>query len=818
MAGFPAHAIVQRFTLCYSMTMSQLELIYNSIRFVGIRSVARSILYARQRSRYERRYALPAAGKPIPPGLLLKGESRPGGGRLSFEKRSLDVQFLDADIVRLTWDNAAPPLPYALSDKTWPGAPVSATQENDAWRIKSAALEIEISRSGAQKFYSTDGHLLADFSPPLFSDYGWHLPFSFQPAERIYGLGERAMALDRRGHKLTLWNTEAGGSYHMVTSPLYLNIPMWMGVHEQGSYIIFIENPYRSEFDLCENPSIHFYDGALQFYFIPGAPSEALPRFVELTGRPPLPPRWSLGYHQSRWGYKNEKDIRDIVASFQANDLPLHVVHLDIDYMRGYRVFTVDKNRFPDLANLARDLQKQNVRLVTILDPGVKVDAKYDVYQSGLKDGTFCKMPEGEMFKAPVWPSWCAFPDFTSPSGRVWWGRQYAKMVELGISGYWHDMNEPSTFAAWGESTMPNAVQQDLEGRKGDHRQAHNLYGLLMNRAAFEGLRRLQPQNRPWMVTRSGWAGIGRYAWKWSGDVYGSWEMLRGTLALLIGLSMSGVYFVGSDIGGFSNHPTPELYSRWFQMASFTPFFRTHSATSLPPREPWCFDKRTLDICRAALKFRTRMLPYYYTLAWQAASQGLPFMRPLFWHEPHNQALWGIEDAFLLGDGLLVAPVLDPGKTGRTLCLPSGRWYDFYSGQVHTGGQTIEIEAPLERVPLFVKAGSILALAGDHSLEMHVFVPGRAQEPTSSFLYSDNGDGYAAFRIDTYQVIERDASLEIGWQSEGDFPWPYEQVDWILHGFDAVSALQAGKPLTGQADRWRSGSAGAIKFKRQAKP
>ncbi len=792
--------------------MSQLQKIYDAVRFIGLDSMARSIVYARRRSQIERRYTPLPATPLIPPGDLFHSEIVPGGGRFSFKLRSLEVQFLDLDVVRLNWDNAAPPPPYGLADKQWPGANPSVTQTEGGYRLTTNALELSISKTGAMTFATPTGQTLASFSEPLFSERVWRLAPTFQPDERIYGLGERAISVDRRGHSLTLWNTEVGGSYHANDNPLYLNIPMWMGVHTSGGYLAFIENPFRSQFNLGKNSSIEFYDGALQMYFIRGLPSKSLPRFLELTGKPPLPPRWSLGYHQSRWGYKNEQDIRNLVAAFEDNDLPIHAVHLDIDYMRGYRVFTIDPTRFPNLKRLSQDMAEKNVKLVTILDPGVKVDPGYSVYQNGVETGVFCKMPDGQEFNAPVWPGWCAFPDFTAPKTRAWWSQLYSILVENGIAGFWHDMNEPSTFAAWGDATMPMSVRHDLEGRKGDHHEAHNLYGLLMNRAACEGLRALRPHNRPWMVTRSAWAGIGRYAWKWSGDVAGTWEMLRGTLALLLGLSMSGVYFVGSDIGGFSNHPTPELYTRWFQMASFTPFFRTHSATGLPSREPWCFGDEVLKICREALKLRTRLLPYYYTLAWQAAVDGVPILRPLFWNEPHQPALCGVDDAFLLGDRMLLAPILDQGKDSRSLHLPPGHWYDYYSGQDYSGDQTIQVSAPLERIPLFVKAGSVIPFEEGRRLELHVYAPNPDEIPDPSILYSDAGDGYEASRLDTFNVLYKEDRLVVDWKSEGEYAWPYERLEWVLHGFQASAAIQDGKPCPVQANRFSSDPLNGISF------
>ncbi|UCF62586.1 MAG: alpha-glucosidase, partial [Anaerolineaceae bacterium] len=416
-------------------------------------------------------------------------------------------------------------------------------------------------------------------------------------------------------------------------------------------------------------------------------------RYTELTGRPVLPPRWAFGYHQSRWGYKSEGMIRELVAGFLEHALPISAIHLDIDYMKGYRVFTVDSERFPDLAGFTHELESQGIKIVTILDCGVKSDPQYSVYNEGLAEDVFCKGPDAEVLYGPVWPGWCAFPDFTQPKTRSWWGSYYGRLLELGVAGIWHDMNEPAVFSAWGDYTLPQSTQHDLEGRGGDHREAHNLYGLLMNRSGYEALRELRPDRRPWIVTRSGWAGIQRYAWHWTGDTESSWRSLRMTVSMILNLGLSGVPFVGPDIGGFSGSPSAELFTRWFQLATFLPFFRTHSAVFTPPREPWVFGEPYLTIIRDFLGLRYKLLPYFYTLAWQSHQYGHPMVRPLFWHDVEDPNLWGIDDAFLLGKNLLVAPILEESASSRHLVLPKGNWFNFWDDTILQGPGEVETSA-----------------------------------------------------------------------------------------------------------------------------
>jgi alpha-glucosidase len=519
----------------------------------------------------------------------------------------------------------------------------------------------------------------------------------------------------------------------------------------------------------------------LRYYFVPGPPQRALERYTQLTGRPPIPPLWSLGYHQSRWGYSSAEDVRAVARGFQERELPLNAIHLDIDYMDGFRVFTVDARRFPDLAGLVAELAGQNIRLVTIIDPGVKRDPKYFLYREGLAAGYFCRKPGGRQPQvAQVWPGATVFPDFTDPQVRSWWGTQYRRLLDQGIAGIWHDMNEPAAFAAWGDLTLPRPTRHKFDGQGGDHRRAHNLYGLLMDACAYEALREYRPDQRPWLLTRSGWAGVARYAWSWTGDIESSWAALRQTVSTLLGLGLSGIPFSGSDIGGFSGAPDAELYTRWFQLAAFTPFFRTHSAVGTPPREPWRFGEPTLSIIRAFLKLRRRLAPYLYTLAWEASQKGYPVMRPLFWAQADDPDLWSVDDAFLLGDALLVAPILEPGASSRQIRLPAGEWWSLWDGRIFKGPGVITHPAEIERIPVLVRGGSLLPLAEHPGLTLHLYPPEAGESRAQ--LYSDAGEGYADWRVDRFRLASTRVCLDVFHQVEGDYAFPFERIDIQLHG------------------------------------
>jgi alpha-glucosidase len=718
----------------------------------------------------------------VQPGKFNNYDLIDSGVRYSFDHAQLEVRFLAPDLVRITWQPGALPLPYALAKTEWPGIELVTHDRG----ISSSQIEVRVSEDGDLRFLNATGELLREEQAPSRQGESWSTQVDLTPDEHIFGMGDRASPLNLRGGIYRMWNTDPGGSYGPGDDPLYLNIPTYISLNSRGSSLIFYENSFDSAFRVEDHMEVSFNGGALRYYFMIGTPPQLLERYTELTGRPVLPPRWAFGYHQSRWGYKSEEMIREVVAGFLEHALRMSVIHLDIDYMKGYRVFTVDTESFPNLSSLTQELESQDIKVVTILDSGVKCDPQYSVYNEGLTEDVFCKRPEGEVLYGPVWPGWCAFPDFTNKKTRTWWGSYYGRLLDLGVAGIWHDMNEPAVFSAWGEYSLPQSTQHDLEGRGGDHREAHNLYGLLMNRSGYEALRALRPDRRPWIVTRSGWAGIQRYAWHWTGDTESSWRSLRMTVSMILNLGLSGVPFVGPDIGGFSGSPSAELFTRWFQLATFLPFFRTHSAMFTPRREPWTFGEPYLTIIREFLDLRYKLLPYFYTLAWHATQSGHPLVRPLFWHDIENQDLWALDDAFLLGENLLVAPIIEENARSRTLVLPKGYWFNFWDDTILQGPGIVELDASLERIPLFVPAGCVLPLENGGILELHLYP--QDGETGQDLIYSDEGDGYGDSRLDRFDLTREGNEIRLEWVKEGEYPFPYQEIEVHVHGVDVTSA------------------------------
>lgn len=539
--------------------------------------------------------------------------------------------------------------------------------------------------------------------------------------EHFYGFGERTGFLDKIGEIKTNWTVNSL-DYDALTDAMYQAIPMFMVLRPELSYGIFLNSTYWSRFDIgVEQPGVWRMETQapeLDYYIIYGPkPEQILNTYTQLTGRMPLPPRWALGYHQCRWSYESEIVVQELAEQFRNRKIPCDVIHLDIDYMQGYRVFTWNRKRFPNPKTLIQNLSKNGFKTVTIIDPGVKYEPEgnYPIFDQGLEHNYLIRKPDGELFYGYVWPDKAVFPDFLNPQVQKWWGECHQILTDMGIAGIWNDMNEPALddrpFGDKGSKiSFPlDCLQGPLEERA-THAETHNLYGLMMAKSCAEALVKLRPQERSFVLTRSGYAGIQRWSSVWMGDNHSIWEHLETSLPMLCNMGLSGVAFVGCDIGGFAGNATAELFARWMQMGILYPLMRGHSALSTAQHEPWVFGEKVEQICREYLELRYRLLPYLYTLFWEATQTGSPILRPLFYHYPNDSKTYKLSDQVLLGSAILAAPIYRPGVECRAVYLPDGIWYDWWTGKSYSGSQYILAEAPLERMPLYVKAGSIIPL------------------------------------------------------------------------------------------------------------
>ncbi len=734
------------------------------------------------------------------PGAARGADPLPGGGVVHFARSSLRVRVAVGGAVFCGWDGAGPEPSYALAGQG-PEADERAVLEPDTdggWRVVSERVLVVVGRHGTVEVRTPGGVLLRRDLPPRWwepagTEAGvqrggarWAVRSEVPADARFFGLGGRSAGPRLRDGTYRLWNTDPDGAFGPGDDPLYITMPVQLVVADAGTHLVFHDDAWDGRVTLAEGEEgagsghdrpgrceVRMDGGPLRYWVLVGTPARVLHGWSALTGAAAVPPSWALGHHHARWGFGSEQEVRRVVAGYAERGLPLSALHLDIDHYRGHRVFTVDRERFPDLPGLAEELREKGVRLVSIVDPAVKAEPGQWVYDSGAAADAFVRDGRGRRVRGEVWPGESVFPDFTDPRVRKWWGGLYGERLAQGFSGVWHDMNEPVSFAPFGDPSLPLSARHSLEGRGGDHREAHNVYGLSMARAGYEALCELRPAERPFLFSRSGWAGMQRYGGTWSGDVATGWPGLRASLALVLGLGLCGVPYSGPDVGGFSGFPSPELFVRWFQLGAYVPLFRTHSAITAGRREPWEFGAEALKHTAAALRERERLLPYFVTLAHLAQRTGAPYVRPVWWRSPEDRALRDCEDTFLLGDALLVAPVLEQGADRRAVRLPRGLWYDTATGRAYEGPGQVLLDAPLSRIPVLARAGSVIPVRGEDagSVELEVWAPAPGRTG-GGVLVPDAGDGWESPEVVRFTTCLRDGAVVVEQEGAGAVGYP----------------------------------------------
>ncbi len=573
--------------------------------------------------------------------------------------------------------------------------------------------------------------------------------------DAVYGLGDKPGCLNRRGYVYVNWNTDNPAPHVDSFKSLYKSIPFFMVLGENYCYGIFADNTYKTTFDFGFESSEYYIvsheKGFLDYYFFPGEkPSDVVKKYTGLTGTTPLFQRWIYGSHQSRWGYCSQDEILGIAEAFEKNEIPCDVIHMDIDYMDGYRVFTFDKERFPDTKALSETLADKGIKLISIIDPGVKKDEAYFMYREGMEMDAFAHDAQGAVYENAVWPGTSVFPDFSREDVRKWWGEKTKILLDHGIRGIWNDMNEPASF----RGPLPD----DVKFAAGAHDEIHNIYGHLMAKATYEGLLEQDNGRRPFVLTRAAYAGSQKYCGGWTGDNHSIWSHLTLSLEQICNLSLCGMAMCGSDIGGFGSDVTPELLVRFYQAAVFAPFFRNHSAVGTRRQEPWLFDEKTRDAVRKTVRLRYRFIPYIYDLARECERTGEPIVRPLVYEYPHDKMVRNICDEYLLGKFVLVAPVTVPGKFAREVYLPEGEWYDYETNEKYTGGKYILADAPLDKVPVFIRAGAILPVAEGNIQSTEDITSENTRILTypgqGTFIHYEDDNETLAYRKGAYNAME----------------------------------------------------------------
>ena len=698
------------------------------------------------------------------------------------DNSQVQVTILAPDLVRVR-ASFTKPIPtrdhsWAIAKTDWQTPRWSLRETPEAVLITTDEIEVVVRRSPLLiEFRDAKTHAVinADEQPMAFDGKGLLKDMVFDPKagsfvaaskklgfnEHFYGLGEKAARLDKRRSSFINWNSDTPG-YTEGKDPIYQTVPFYTGLENGSAYGIFFDNSYRSYFDFGKSSQQRAWFGAeggeMNYYFFYGPRlKKILSRYADLTGHMPMPPLWALGNQQSRWSYYPDKMVEEVVSEYRKRDLPLDVVYLDIDYMQGYRVFTWDRSRFPNPKALSERVGKQGVKLVTIVDPGVKhqpvstgtgrvtsttpelepQDQRYYVFDDGVQKKYFQHRANGDLFVPRVWPGESVFVDYTLPAAREWWGALHRAYLDNGVAGIWTDMNEPADFVDQTGKNQIDVVSYD-EGEKSTHAKNRNVFALLMARATYEGLEKLRPNQRPYVITRAGYAGVQRYSTMWTGDTNSTWEALQLNIPMFTTLGLSGEPFVGSDIGGFIGRGSGELLVRSYQVGFLAPFCRNHKVIDGYDGEPWRFGQHYEDIIRRYLKLRYRLLPFLYTTLEEAHRTGVPLFRPLMLNYQDDPNTYNLDDQFMVGNDLLVAPILKPDVVQRLVYLPKGVWYDYWTNKKYEGGKMISVDAPLETVPMFVRAGAVIPMWPDMN-----YVGEKPADPITFNVYPD-GSGSAS--------------------------------------------------------------------------
>ncbi|MDN3584208.1 glycoside hydrolase family 31 protein [Mucilaginibacter flavus] len=669
-------------------------------------------------------------------------------------------------------------------------------------KINTTALKLRISKSPLRfSFFTADGKPLSEDDARFGTTWQGERVITHRKLyadEKFIGLGEKTGNLNRRGTSYTNWNTDAV-DYGPKSDPLYKTFPFFIGLHSGLTYGLFLDNTHKSYFDFgaTTDDEMSWFGadgGDLNYYFF-GAQGVAkiIEDYTWLTGRMEMPPLWSLGYQQCRWSYMSAKEVLKIAKTFRKKKIPADVVYCDIDYMEGFKIFTWNKKTFADPQGMMDQLKAMNFHLVTIVDPGIKIEEGYHQYDEGIANDYFAKYPDGENYTGYVWPGRCHFPDFFREDVREWWGAAFTSLTDVGVDGFWNDMNEP---AAWGQN-MPWIV------KFGDKYmpEVRNAYGMQMARATYNSTKTILKNKRPFVLTRAAYAGTQRYSAVWTGDNMGTDEHMLLGQRLVNSLGITGMSFTGVDIGGFTSNPTPELMVRWNSLGVYTPMFRNHAIKGSKMREPWEWGAANEQIIKKDIEQRYRLLPYIYSGFYQSALNGLPISRTLAIEFPFEEKVYyeRFQNQFMFGDNLLVAPV-ESDKMNTEVYLLKGDWYRLSTDEKLKGDKIVNVPSPLTDLPVFAKAGAIIPMQnivqsttekGDGILQLHVW---NGKEATEFMYYEDDGDSYdyengayykRIIRFDPKHKIVRLLAVE------GSFVSRFSKVKIVWHGFETQN-----KPIT----------------------
>lgn len=749
---------------------------------------------------------IPSPYSLIIPGNIIHVEETSQGLKIKTTNSFVEVMAYLPSVVRIRMDKRPLGRDFSYAVTMSPAKTHTKWQElGDRIVFSTDSLKVEIQKKPfSVAFYTKAGKLINEDVPGMGTSWIGDQVTTYkklQPGERFIGLGEKTGNLDRKGTGYVNWNNDSYG-YSANEDPIYASIPFYIGLHDHLCYGIFMDNTFRSDFNFgASNNQFSSFGadgGEMNYYFIGRSHvADIITDYTALTGRMSMPPIWSLGYQQNRYSYYPDSEVIRIARTLREKKIPADGITLDIHYMDKYKLFTWDKERFPHPGDMNKELESMGFKTTVIVDPGIKVEKDYPAYEDGKAKDIFIKYPDGSPYTAEVWPGWCNFPDFTSEKGRDWWVQKVKFLAATGVDGIWNDMNE---IASWGNK-MPFNVLFDYDGAGATTIGAHNVYALEMARASFEGAK-ASFKERPFILTRAGFAGLQRYTAIWTGDNRAEDDHMIAGVRLLNSLGLSGVAFTGMDIGGFTGNPGIPLYARWIQIGAFTPYFRGHTAVNTKSAEPWTFGEEVTEIARNFIGLRYRLMPYIYSNFYQATQNGLPVMRSLAIDYSFDDKIYDTryQNEYMFGPSILVLPYESKQQFGEAY-FPCGTWYDLYNGSIQNGQEEKVLKLAYNKLPVYVKGSSIIP--------MQSLIQTTAQLPKDTLIlniykgevdnqftwYEDDGKSYQYMSDDFYKrdmVYDQKGGRIILKKKEGNRASNFKSIKLVMHGFGDQGYFKIG--------------------------
>lgn len=695
--------------------------------------------------------------------------------KIFFQDGKMELSFFKYDIVKVFIGDIYEKSKDTLAIYSLPKSCLIDVCESEARiTVKGENICTIINKENLKiSFISKNGNVLCeDFKPCGRNGKNIFIAKS-NDCTAYYGFGEKGGSLNKKGQYIENFNTD--NSFHDDDTPLlYKTIPFYIGVKQNDFYGIYFDNSFRSYFDMGKSFKDFIYFGAaggkLQYYFMPGKDiKDVVKKYALLTGTMDMPAAWSLGYQQCRYSYNSQNEVETLAETFRNKQIPCDTIYLDIDYMDRYKVMTFNTESFPEPSSMIKKLKENGFNVVTILDPGVKVEENYEVYENGIKGDHFVKKADGSLFQGEVWPGLSAFPDFANENTRKWWKNELKNFLSLGISGIWNDMNEAAVFDNE-YKTLPETCLHNGDDGVMDHSEFHNMYGMQMSRCSKEAQEESRKNTRSFSMTRATFAGGQRYSSIWTGDNHSTWQHMRMSIPMNCNLGISGFAYVGNDVGGFADDCSEELFIRWIELGTFLPIFRNHSSIGTRRQEPWCFGARAEAVLKKFIELRYNLMPYLYNQYYKAHKEGIPIMRPMIMEYPEDANVIDMYSQFMFGDDILVAPVLYEGEREKLVYLPNGKWYDHFTHKEYKGARFYNLNVPLENTVVFVKEGSIIPIyeekynyVGEKELEITLEV---FKGIGSLEFYEDDGisfdykrGGYNLYRIESKNDTEQKVDI-----------------------------------------------------------